>query len=491
MKRKNHFCLCLAFLLLMNFGLTACANNGSSSDQETSGSTAETAAAATETEIETETDVRDLLPEAVKYDGHTFNFVTVSHSWQQYDQMVFDELTGDGVVDAIFNRNITISDLLDISITEQLDYEDSIITKIGNSVASGDKSYDTAMCSVADASVMYNSNYITVLEDVIDFDAPWWYQQFNDYVNINGHDNEKFIAYGQGFVVSYVGGSMVIAANTDMIPRYNLEDPYTVYQEGRWTMDHMYENSQAVAADLNGNGTVTDYTVDQIGSVGANNQFSLLLAAAGEPLAVREGDTYVLKVSERFYDVYNKVIQLVTNDAACWRGVSGRDSEYYWTIFNEGRSLYMSNAIAAFKSARDGEIPYVLLPYPKADESQNDYYNVISNFVCGMVIPNGQNEEELARTAMILEYLSAYSEPIYDAFVESTLYHKYARDAESIVVFRSMLDNIPYNDLGFLFDWGGIRTNIDSAVAAKTPLASRLKMLEKLFNKAASNSMKS
>ncbi len=487
MKTRKYICLCLALLILTSFGLTACANGGEPSDHDTTGSST---LDNKETDLESETDEKNLLPEANQYDGHEFNFLTVSHTWQEYDQMFYEELTGDRVADAIYERNTLVNELLDIKIQEQYDSDEGVISRIRISVAAGDNAYDTAICSVAAAGSMYNANLIAVLDNTLDFEAPWWYQSFNDYVNINNNNNEKFIAYGRGNVMSYVGCFMVIGANTDLVPRYNLENPYTVYEEGRWTLDHMYANIQTVATDLNGNGSVTDYTEDLIGSVGAGNQFSLLLCCSGENLAVKQENTYVLKVSERFYDVYDKVVQVVTDEASCWLGVPGQEGEYYWTIFNEGRSLYMSNAVAAFKSAREGEIPYVLLPYPKADEGQKDYYNIISNYVGGMIIPASQNEEEMARTGMILEYLSAYSEPIYDAFVENTLYYKYAKDPESVVVFSSMLDNVPYYDLGFLYNWGNIRTDIDTAVAGKVPLASRIKTFEKAFNRAAKKSMK-
>ena len=149
----------------------------------------------------------------------------------------------------------------------------------------------------------------------------------------------------------------------------------------------------------------------------------------------------------------------------------------------------MSNAIAAFQSAREGEIPYVLLPYPKADMGQKDYYNVISNFVAGTVMPAGQSEDDIERIGMVLDYLGAYSEPIFEAFVENTLYYKYAKDLESVTVFSSIMENIPFCELGILYDWGQIRTKLDDAVATKTPIASKMKAWEKTFNRAATTSM--
>ena len=485
MKNRRTLALLLSLLLLSGSVLTSCSETGTNEEtQDTAAQAAETPESVPE---ETETSELDLLPAAVDYEGYEFNFITVQHTWQEYDQMCFDELTGESVKDAIINRNNTVGDLLNVTFKEQYEYDSGLINKVRSCVSAGDNSIDTAVVSVATANSMYNEGTITDLTGTLDLDAPWWYKSFTDYVNINPN-NAKFVAYGR-LDMSYVGCFMVMAINTDMILEYQLEAPYTVYNEGRWTYDHMYENIQKVATDKDGDGVIADFTKDIIGAVGANNQFSLMLCSSGEQLAVKQDDTYVMNISERLYNVYDKIVQLVNDPASCFNGVPGKDYEYYWTIFNEGRSLYMSNAIAAFRSARDGEIPYALLPYPKADDAQQDYYNVISNFVAGMSIPSGKSEEDMARTGMILDYLSAYSGPLFDAFVEATLYHKYARDEASVEVFKSMLDIIPYYDLGLIYDWGGIRTLIDTSVINQRPLASSVKMIQKVFNKAAKKTM--
>lgn len=486
MKNRQLTALLLSVLLLSGSLMTACSE--SENTDETTNEPVSNPTESAETVIEeTETSEVDLLPAAVDYDGYEYNFMTVQYPWQEYDQMCFDDLTGESVKDAIIDRNNTVGDLLNVTFEEQYDYDSAVIIKVRNCVSAGDYSIDTAVVSMATASAMYNENTITAIDNALDLDAPWWYQSFNDYVNIN-NNNEKFIAYGR-LDMSYVGCFMVMGINTDMVMNFQLENPYNVYNEGRWTLDHMYENIQTVATDKDGDGVIADFTKDVIGSVGANNQFTLMLCCSGEQLAQKQEDTYVLNISERFYSVYDKIVKIVTDKASCWNGVPGKEGEYYWTIFNEGRALYMSNAIAAFRSARDGEIPYALLPYPKADETQRDYYNVISNFVAGMCIPSGKDEETMARTGLILDYLAAYSEPLFEAFVEATLYYKYARDAESVEVFKSMLDIIPYYDLGFIYDWGSIRTKIDTAVIYKIPLASTLKSIENAFNKAARESM--
>ncbi len=485
MKNRRTLAFLLSLILLSGSVLTSCSETGT--NEETQDTAAQAAEAPESVPEETEPSELDLLPAAVDYEGYEFNFITVEHTWQEYDQMCFDELTGESVKDAIINRNNTVGDLLNVTFKEQYEYDSGLMNKVRSCVSAGDNSIDTAVVSVATANKMYNEGTITDLTGTLDLDAPWWYKSFNDYVNINPN-NAKFVAYGR-LDMSYVGCFMVMASNTDMVTTYQLEAPYTVYNEGRWTYDHMYENIQKVATDKDGDGVIADYTKDIIGAVGADNQFSLLLCSSGEQLAVKQDNTYVLKLSERLVNVYDKLTQLVHDPASCFTVVSGKEYEYYWTIFNEGRSLYMSNAIAAFRSARDGEIPYALLPYPKADEAQQDYYNVTSNYVAGMSVPSGKSEEDLARTGMILEYLSAHSVPIYDAFVEATLYHKYARDEESVQVFKSMLDIIPYYDLGLMYDWGGIVSIINNTVYNASPLASTVKRIEKVFNKAAKQTM--
>ena len=92
---------------------------------------------------------------------------------------------------------------------------------------------------------------------------------------------------------------------------------------------------------------------------------------------------------------------------------------------------------------RDMKSDFVIIPTPKLDESQEDYF-IRPDTTKLMVIPS--NAPDTERTSVIIEALSyegyTYLRPLY---YETMLKNKYLRDEESV----EMLDEYIYTNIGF------------------------------------------
>lgn len=212
---------------------------------------------------------------------------------------------------------------------------------------------------------------------------------------------------------------------------------------------------------MDGNGDFHDFKTDIFGAVGHANQLRHLVMGSGVSLAEKDGDSYKMNISEEYVDMYNKVLSICEDPSAYFQAVKNC-GENYWEIFNGGRVLFHCNTTAAFYDAREADVAYGILPFPKCDEAQTDYYSIIYNGAGSMTVPVTVADPE--RTGNIIEWLNGKSYGVLkDAFIESTLYMKYAQDERSVGILKKMYEGSTYCDIAFLYDWGGVSGTVEKA----------------------------
>ena len=413
-----------------------------------------------ETAVQTETETSPLETlTAMDYDDYEFRIISMDLTWQAYDYCVAEELTGETVNDAIYNRTTSVADLLHVKITEERIGGYGTAGIVRKTASASDDAYDLALMVVADANALANEGLLLDMNEVrtIDLSRPWWVRDYNEYINLTG---KTYAACGD-LDLGYVGCYFVVAFTTDLVERHDLEDPYALYENGTWTLDKMYGMMQTVSTDVDGNGDFHDFATDIFGVVGASNQLRHLMMGSGISLAEKKNDTYEMNVSEKYIDMYKKVLQICRDPSAFFEGAKNCNGNY-WDIFNSGRVLFHCNTTAAFKTAREADVAYGILPFPKGDEAQRDYYAIIFNGAGSMTVPITVSDPE--RTGNIIEWLNGKSYGVLkDAFIESTLYTKYAQDERSVGILRKMYGGNTYCDIAFLYNWGGVSGVVQDA----------------------------
>ncbi len=446
--------LCSVFAMLLLISAVSCRDD--STMGETQKPTDDTPAA--ETETETETSPIDTL-ESADYDGYEFRIISMDYVWQEYDYCVAEEITGETVNDAIYNRTTSVADTLNVKFTEQRVGYGAACSVVRKTASASEDAYDLAFMDVKQSNELATEELILDLNGVktIDLDKPWWVKSYNDYFSLNG---KHYAAFGD-LDLNYVGSYFVMSFTTDLVGQYNLEDPFTLYENGTWTLDKMHAMMQTVSTDVDGNGDFHDFKTDIFGAVGHANQLRHLVMGSGVSLAEKDGETYKINISEKYVDMYNKVLS-ICKDPSAYFGAVNNHKENYWDIFNSGRTLFHCNTTAAFKTAREADVAYGILPFPKGDEAQRDYYAIIFNGAGSMTVPITVSDPE--RTGNIIEWLNGKSYGVLkEAFIESTLYTKYAQDERSVGILKKMYEGSTYCDIAFLYDWGGVSGTVERA----------------------------
>ena len=115
---------------------------------------------------------------------------------------------------------------------------------------------------------------------------------------------------------------------------------------------------------------------------------------------------------------------------------------------------------------RGMETDFGIIPYPKYDENQSEYYNLISTIlVPGVSVPVTNAEPEKA--GLILEAMAYYSvDTLTAAYYDNALHTRYVRDEESGDMLDIIFSTRVY-DLGFISNVGGLGQLIGNMFRAK------------------------
>ena len=319
--------------------------------------------------------LKDDLPE-LDFGGQT---VSVLY-WSDVENAEFDveELTGEIVNDAIFQRNTDVEDRLGVvynwvGTPGNNGSKDKYVAVAQASVQAGDGAYDiyAAYSRTIGAAVV---NCLTrTLQDspYIDYEKPWWPDNLLEESLI--HDKLYFVS---GDISTNVLHMMYcIYYNKQMLEDYNLPVPTDEVFEGTWTVDRLIELTADAYRDLNGNGRAD--LNDSFGFTLVDFHNDAFYTGSGLRLVEKDPDL-ILKISEDFYS--EKAVDLLAKIGPWEQTDTVYQQSDYETPFTEGRALFNVNrAHYASKALRDSELIYGILPVPKYDENQQNYRTVMGN----------------------------------------------------------------------------------------------------------------
>ncbi len=446
MKRK---CVCLLLLAAM---LTSCGGVPTETTADTT---------ATDTTETTPVETEAVYPgEIGDYEGYTFTFLNCQdeHWGGAHHILDYEELTGESVSDAIYNRNRQVEDEMNITFTVEKDTLDQLYKHVQTSVNAGDDTYDAAYIPLLFGNtVTLTGDYTLNLHQVpgLNLSEDWWNQSYIESATI-GIGEKKALHAITDYVclMGYAYGN-VLYFNKDMATNYGLDMPYDAVREGEWTYDLMFTTYTQPEVALNGE---TDFKPKLNGSAvysfaiqHAEGSMSLLNGAGQYFVSKDEKGMPVLKTDNSIMvDAYDKMTGYLSQDGYCVKmntaELSGK------TIFDEGRAMFFQGSLGLSASAgmRDLEMEYGILPLPKFTASQDRYYTMVSQYTSALNIPVVASDP--ARTGAIMDYMAYLSyQDVIPTFMNALCY-KGVRDDDSIEMLELLLQT-QTADIGFLYGW--------------------------------------
>ncbi len=454
MKKRILACLLAA---MMTMPMVACGN----SSEEKQGETTPTDTTATEA-TETEPKLKSGVPEGTTFNGETVSiwYTTKSVSVAETYLDLAGDNNGETLADAMYYRNIEVEELLDV----QLNYFDAQVTtdqtgaSLEKLVMAGDTTYDMfSLIQWNAAKYAYQNMYYNMKEaPYISFDQPWW-----------NYDYMKEMTIGEDKIYCMVGDVHVDSTRCMNCVYYNkamytdyYEDGdgmYDLVLEGKWTYDVLQQKAGEVWMDVDGDNTAS--FDDQLGySLNDYNNVDGIMYACGVRATGRdENDVPVLTLMtergvdalKKTYDIYYNTVGGLGMGLCKYATTEYEEDVMFRDKFSEGSTMYYFGFFYSAESLRDMDDAYGIVPFPKLDEDQENYYSIAHDIISVMCLP--VNCAKVDVSSAVLEALAFIGyEDVLPAYYESLLKAKYARDAKSAQMIELIRDNF-ITDVAYVY----------------------------------------
>ncbi len=357
-----------------------------------------------------------------------------------------EELTGDVLNDAVYTRNMTAEDRLNVKLVHNTGEEEALAQHIKNSALSGNDEYDLYL-----GHTIYTGQYAVQgifrnwYDTSVDFTKPWFPQTAIQNLTLNG----KMFLTASDICLSLSSNTYCYYFNKDLAEMNELENMYDVVNRGDWTLDYLMTNVASIYQDVNGDGAATED--DLYGFCGEKTNSVVAYLYSFKIPTAEIDDTgklsVILGTDERGVDAMDRLRTLLYNTV----GSYPKDADYS-QMFSEQHALFVTGvldeSVGVYRDSCDFD--YGIIPYPKYDTAQDGYYTVAGGSVSCSAIPITVSDLDLISACFTV--LSAENwKTVIPSYYDVTLKYKGARDEASIAMIDTILAgrNLDY---AFMYD---------------------------------------
>jgi len=399
------------------------------------------------------------------FGGYGFCFLTRTIDnvdWVEWDHrdLYAEEINGDIINDAVFNRNKKIEEKYNITIDETVvaDFQGTV----RKTVNAGDDAYDVVVPHLMEVAPLAQAGVLLDIFRVpyLDFGMPWWNANCPRDLSIG---NMLFVMQGDLLIMDNDAMEAMIF-NKEVLKANALENPYDIVKRGEWTFDKLYDMSRGISKDLNGDGKM--YIKDDLfGCILQADTDISFIVSGGDKICAKDSDDYpvITYGSERTYRIAEALMRLMLDEDNVvnlhrYAGKFGIYDEQV-KMMEENRALFSWIRMRIVERLRAMETDFGVLPLPKLDKEQKDYITHMNPHTgAGIAIP--KSAADLEMTGMILEDLSAESRyTLQPAYYDLNLQGKFMRDEESREMLDIILTNTAY-DIGYIYNFGGFAMTV-------------------------------
>lgn len=344
------------------------------------------------------------MPER-NYNGYKFKFLVKEfndgHYWGAVD-IFAEEENGDPINDMVYKRNRIIEDRYNIEISETRSAD--VCGSARKVILANSHDYDVIMPDLNGAAPLATQGlFLDVRSELpyLQLDGIWWDQRANQMLSL-GH--RQYFLIGDMTLMAN-DATWVIMFNKAVTAEYGLGNLYSHVKEDNWTYDTFFGFVKGVSKDLNGDGIIN--MDDQIGLITDNGAKTILIYNTGEMAARKDENDlpYLALNTERtinaarqvFEVLANKNISINAHESKDFKGISDPWTDGANKMFQENRGLFYMISLTVMHRMRGMDSDFGILPSPKYDKSQTEYYHTVQPSTTNSVLfPKTTVDPEMA-----------------------------------------------------------------------------------------------
>lgn len=356
-----------------------------------------------------------------------------------YREAYVEELTNDPVSDEIYKRNKWVEARFNctlnvLGVTESP--ATTLMTKFRNSVSNGDHEFDLCldhMMYVAAESLKGTMYDWTDLK-YTNFEKPWWHKSL---LNEAKYANSVYFA-ASDYCISSVYFTWLMIFNKTLCENNHI-DVYSSVEDGSWTIEKFYNIVKTCYSGTSGDGSVS--VGDTYGfATHYNTAVTNWMFALDIPVTSFKNDGEIeLKInSDRMSNAVEKVYSLLfesgngtlyLNNAALSKlGITDHDLAVT-TKFAANQLFFAATRIFALENLRSTDVDYGIVPFPKYNEEQENYYSHVDGRASVMFIPTDIEKNDRDNISAVIEALSYGSyTTVMPAIENAALLGRYSSD---------------------------------------------------------------
>ena len=460
MRSTTRIVALLCLLALVFTVLSACGNNNENSSE-----------AVSEAESSQEVSEAELfagLPN-VTYDGEFVVLVPgESHGIYASCEVMENDNYTLTLNEALANRNQLVEERFGVKIAEErASSVNELSNLVRNETMAPTGAFDVATPYIPDAAALAADGVLYEFSELkyIDLKKPCWDQNGVESLSICG---KTYFATGDMNLIAFAC-THALVFNKDLVKQYNLESPYTVVEEHRWTIDKLREMASSITADIDGEAGMS--YKDRYGFLVNNNYVTSMFIGAGQQLVAKDDDDVpyiaLLQNTNTATTIFTKIYDLV-NDPTITGKIDDLSGSYYTSATANGISCWdaatqsVAKKLALFRSMAiidvidlgEYDCNFGILPTPMLDESQDNYRSFVSTiYATAFCVPSSHEDPDKAST-IVQALCEASTATTKHAYYDIILKGRKIQDDESEGMLDIIFNNRVY-DLGVIYAWGG------------------------------------
>jgi hypothetical protein len=392
----------------------------------------------TPTKKQTKTENEDNTPTFVDYDGNETEFIMLSN---QNDATDFtdcyidnEEMTGEPINDAVITRNKLVEEKYNVTITRRAETTGYAQQASQSGTVDFHVVYDWGFRLVPGVmdGIFYDLNLLN--DDYCDLEQSYWAPSSHEDLTVA----DKLIVFTCDISMNRIAWASFIAFNKKLMDQFGLEYPYTYVNNNTWTYDKylelvkdsyldngdgIWDQNDVYGSSGIGIGNVVDstgwkgYTKTEEGRYELDFQLDKLQQIFNSYSVKFTGNTF----DEVELDDWNKLVDVskFKSKFRASRFASFGQDHIMMTGFTMDETFDLNGM----------ESQYGVVPMPKYDTTQTEYYHYIDTCAPMFAIMKQADDDLIA---VVLEYMNYESQRLLlPAFFEQTIKTKRMSDPEA------------------------------------------------------------